>query len=75
MGLFRSPIWLKFYPCFPGFDLFKSAYTLVGYVTFKKIKPTLQGSNFNGKAKDFNSPFSVARKRWQYHCFDLFNYQ
>ncbi len=28
----------------------------LGYVTFKKIKPTLQGSNFNGKAKDFNSP-------------------
>ncbi len=20
-GLFLSPIWLKFYPCFPGFDL------------------------------------------------------
>ena len=36
MGLFRSPIWLKFYPCFPGFDLFKSDYNLVGYVTFKK---------------------------------------
>ena len=35
-GLLKSPIWLKFYPCFPGFDLFKSAYTLVGYVTFKK---------------------------------------
>ncbi len=51
IGLFRSPGRLKFYPCFPEFDLFKSAYTLVGYVTFKKTKPALQGENFNGKAK------------------------
>ncbi len=51
LGLFRSPIWLKFYPCFLGFEFFKSAYTLVGYVTFKKIKSALQGSNFNEKAK------------------------
>ncbi len=50
-GLLKSPIWLKFYPCFPRFDLFKSAYTLVGYVTFKKIKSALQGSNFNEKAE------------------------
>ncbi len=54
MGLLKSLAFLlKFYPCFPGFDLFNSAYTLVGYVIFKKIKPALLGSNFNGKAKDF----------------------
>ena len=51
MELLKSLIWLKFYPCFFGFDFFKSAYTLAGYVTFKKIKPALQGSNFNGKAE------------------------
>ncbi len=51
MGLLKSPIWLKFYPCFSEFDAFKSAYTLVGYVAFKKITPALKGSNFNGKAK------------------------
>ncbi len=56
VGLLKSPGWLKVYPCFSGFDLFKMDYTLVGYVTFKKIKSALQGSNFNGKAKDFNSP-------------------
>ncbi len=45
MGLLKSPIWLKFYLCFPGFDLFKNVYNLAGYVTLKKIKPTLQDSN------------------------------
>ena len=50
---------LKFYPCFFGFDFFKSAYTLVGYVTFKKIKPTLQGSNFNGKAEISTVPMQA----------------
>ncbi len=63
MGLFRSPIWLKFYPCFPGFDLFKSTYTLAGYVTFKKIKSALQGSNFNGKAEISTVPVYPQNKK------------
>ncbi len=64
MELFRSPIWLKFYPCFPRFDLFKSAYTLAGYVTFKKIKPALQGLNFNKKAKIETVPLYVIGKTY-----------